>query len=44
MARSNYLRIFRVLEEINRRRTIPDIYHEALKIALSLPLHNRQAL
>ncbi|KAH2835848.1 hypothetical protein KXV85_005017 [Aspergillus fumigatus] len=31
MARSNYLRIFRVLEEINRRRTIPDIYHEALE-------------
>lgn len=31
MARSNYLRIFRVLEEINQRHTIPDIYHEALE-------------
>lgn len=31
MARSNYLCIFRVLEEINRRHTIPDIYHEALE-------------
>lgn len=31
MARSNYLRIFRVLEEINQHHTIPDIYHKALE-------------
>lgn len=34
MARSNYLRIFRVLEEINQRHTIPNIYYEALEDCL----------
>ncbi|PYI28638.1 hypothetical protein BP00DRAFT_256236 [Aspergillus indologenus CBS 114.80] len=34
MARSNYLRILRILEEINRCCVIPDIYYKVLEDCL----------